>query len=96
VDFADGNGITMLSRAVLNNEVEMARMLIERGANLNSVDKMGMTPLLWAATMDFGDTAMSELLLKAGARRDATSKEGLTALELARQYGHSYQISVLK
>jgi ankyrin repeat protein len=96
VDFADGNGITMLSRAVLNNEVEMARLLIERGANLNSVDKMGMTPLLWAAAMDFGDTAMSELLLKSGARRDAKNKDGLTALELARLYGHSYQLTVLK
>ncbi len=96
VDFADGNGITMLSRAVLNNEVEMARMLIERGANPNSVDKLGMTPLLWAAVMDFGDTAMSALLVKSGARRDARNKEGLTALELARQYGHSYQLSVLQ
>jgi ankyrin repeat protein len=95
VDFADGNGITMLSRSVLNNEVEMARMLIARGANVNSVDKMGMTPLLWAAAMDFGDTAMSELLLKAGARRDAKNKDGLTALDLAKSYGHGYQVNVL-
>jgi ankyrin repeat protein len=96
VDFADGNGITMLSRAVLNNEVEMARMLIARGANVNSVDKLGMTPLLWAATMDFGDTAMSELLLKSGARRDARNRDGLTASELARQFGHAYQLPVLQ
>jgi ankyrin repeat protein len=95
VDFADGNNITMLSRSVLNNEVEMARMLIARGANVNSTDKMGMTPLLWAAAMDFGDTAMSELLVKSGARRDVRNKDGLTPLELARQYGHNYQLSVL-
>lgn len=95
VDFADGNGITMLSRAVLNNEVEMARLLLARGANANSVDKLGMTPLLWAATMDFGDTAMSELLLASGARRETRNKDGLTALELAKSYGHSYQIPVL-
>jgi ankyrin repeat protein len=95
VDFADGNGITMLSRSVLNNEVDMARMLIARGANVNSVDKLGMTPLLWAAAMDFGDSAMAELLLKSGARRDARNKEGLTPLELAKQYNHSYQLAVL-
>jgi ankyrin repeat protein len=95
VDFADGNGITMLSRAVLNNEVEMARMLIARGANVNSVDKMGMTPLLWAAAMDFGDTAMSQLLVTSGARRDARNKDGLSPVELARQYGHTYQLAVL-
>jgi ankyrin repeat protein len=80
---------------VLNNEVEMARMLIARGANVNSTDKMGMTPLLWAAAMDFGDTAMSALLVKSGARRDVKNKDGLTPLELARQYGHNYQLSVL-
>jgi ankyrin repeat protein len=95
VDFADGNGITMLSRAVLNNEVEMARMLIQRGANVNSQDKLGMTPLLWAAIMDFGDTEMSRLLVASGARKDAVNKDGLTALALATQYGHTYQLPVL-
>jgi ankyrin repeat protein len=96
VDFADGNGITMLSRAVLNNEVEMARLLIQRGANVNSLDKLGMTPLLWAAIMDFGDTEMSSLLIASGARKDARDRDGLTPLELATRYGHQYQIPVLK
>ena len=96
VDFADGNGITMLSRSVLNNEVEMARMLIARGANVNSVDKMGMTPLLWAAASDFADPAMIELLLASGARADARNKDGLTALELARKYGHEWAVPALE
>ncbi|HKH74707.1 MAG TPA: ankyrin repeat domain-containing protein [Vicinamibacterales bacterium] len=96
VDFADGNGITMLGRSVLNNEVEMARALIARGANINVVDKLGMTPLLWVANVDFGDTAMLELLLKSGANRDARNKDGLTPLELARKYGHSTLIPLLE
>jgi uncharacterized protein len=96
VEFADGNGITMLGRSVLNNEVEMARMLIARGANVNVVDKQGMTPLLWAANVDFGDTAMIELLLKSGARADARNKDGLTPLELARKHGHTTLIRVLE
>jgi ankyrin repeat protein len=96
VDFADGNGITMLGRTVLNNEVEMARMLIARGANVNVVDKQGMTPLLWAANVEFGDTAMIELLLKSGARTDARNKDGLTPLELAQKYGHTTLIPVLE
>src|SRR5688572_25935675 len=95
IEFADGNGITMLGRAALNNEVEMARALIERGANVNVVDKLGMTPLLWAASSDFGDPAMVELLLKSGARADARTKDGLTALELARKYGHAEVIPAL-
>ena len=96
VDFADGNGITMLGRCVLNNEVEMARTLIARGANVNVVDKQGMTPLLWAANVDFGDTAMIELLLKSGAKTDARNKDGLTPLELARKYGHTTLIPILE
>ena len=96
VDFADGNGITMLSRCVLNNEVEMARLLIARGANVNVVDKLGMTPLLWAANVDFGDTAMIELLLKSGANADARNKDGLTPLELARKHGHGNLIPILE
>jgi ankyrin repeat protein len=96
VDFADGNGITMLGRCVLNNEVEMARTLIARGANVNVVDKQGMTPLLWAANVDFGDAAMIELLLKSGAKTDARNKDGLTPLELARKHGHTTLIPVLE
>jgi ankyrin repeat protein len=96
VDFADGNGITMLGRSVLNNEVELARMLIGRGANVNVVDKQGMTPLLWAANVDFGDTAMIELLLKAGAKTDVRNKDGLTPLELARKHKHSTLIPVME
>ena len=95
IEFADGNGITMLGRAALNNEVAMAKMLIDRGANVNVVDKLGMTPLLWAASMDFGDPAMIELLVKSGAQADARNKDGLTALDLARKYGHAEVIPAL-
>jgi uncharacterized protein len=96
IDVADGNGITMLGRAALNNDLDMARLAISRGANVNIVDKLGMTPLLWAANIDFGDAAMIELLLKSGARPDAKNKDGLTPLELARKYAHSNLIPALE
>ena len=38
-------------------------MMIARGADVNHVDKLGMTPLLWAAAIDFGDSEMIALLL---------------------------------
>jgi ankyrin repeat protein len=95
VDFADGNGITMLGRAALNNDIEMARMLISRGATVNVVDRLGMTPLLWAANIDFGDTAMIDLLLRSGAKTDVRNKDGLTPLELARTHGHANLIPAL-
>jgi uncharacterized protein len=95
-DFADGNGITMLGRAVLNNEVDLARTLIARGANVNAIDNLGMTPLLWAANIDFGDAEMIDVLLKSGAKTDARSKDGLTPLELARKWGHTNLIPALE
>jgi ankyrin repeat protein len=96
VDFADGNGLTMLSRAVLNDDLALARLVIDRGANVNAGDKLGMTPLLWAANIDFGSPAMVDLLLASGARADARNKDGLTPLELARRHQHSSLIPSLE
>jgi hypothetical protein len=95
VDEPDGSDTTPLDRAVLANELDMARLLIGHGANVNYVSQTGMTPLLYAASIDFGDAAMINLLLKSGARADAVTKEGLTALELARKYGHTHLIARL-
>ena len=77
------------------NRVDLARLAIQRGADVNHVDKKGMTPLLYAASIDFGDSAMVELLMKSGARADARSKEGLTALDLARKYQHTHLLASL-
>ena len=95
VDEADSDGITILGWAAIANRVDMARLLTERGADVNHVDKKGMTPLLYAASIDFGDAAMVDLLLKSGARRSARTKEGLTALELARKYNHTHLLASL-
>lgn len=96
VDEADSDGITVLGWAAIANRVEMARLLIERGADVNHVDKLGMTPLLYAASIDFGDSAMIDLLLKSGARADAKTKGGKTALDLAREYHHTHLVASLE
>jgi ankyrin repeat protein len=94
VDRTDAR-ITPLVKAVLGDQVEMARFLISKGAGVNHVDGNGMTPLLYAASIDFGSSAMIDMLLKAGARTDMKTKEGKTALELARQYHHTHLITSL-
>jgi ankyrin repeat protein len=96
VDEVDDDGITVLSWAAIGNRVEMARLLIQRGADVNHVDKKGMTPLLYAASIDFGDSAMIDLLLQSGARTSARTKEGLTALDLARKYNHTHLLASLE
>jgi ankyrin repeat protein len=96
VDEADSDGITILSWSAIANRVEMARLLIERGADVNHVDKNGMTPLLYAASIDYGDSAMIDLLLKSGARVSARTKDGKTALDVARAYKHTHLLASLE
>ena len=95
VDRTDAR-ITPLVKAVLGDQVEMARFLISKGADVNHVDGNGMTPLLYASSIDFGSPAMIDMLLKAGARTDMKTKEGKTALDLARQYKHTHLIPALE
>lgn len=96
VDEVDGDGITVLGWAAIANRLDMARLLIQRGADVNHVDKKGMTPLLYAASIDFGDSAMVDLLIHSGARTSARTKEGLTALDLARKYDHVHLAASLE
>jgi len=96
VDEADRSDATALERAVLANQIDLARLLIVRGANVNHVGRLGMTPLLYAASIDFGDSAAIDLLLKSGARADAVTKEGLTAVELARKYRNTHLLASLE
>ena len=81
--------------AAIGNEPGVARLLIERGADVNHVDRFGMTPLLYATSVDFGDSTLIDLLIKSGAIRGARSKEGLDASGIARKYGHSQYLKSL-
>ncbi len=91
----DDDGISLLGWATINNHAETAKALLARGAQVNHVDKFGMTPLLYAASIDFGDTAMIEKLIAAGADQKARNKQGLTALDLARNYNHASMAQLL-
>jgi ankyrin repeat protein len=84
-----------LVAAVCGNDVDFARLLIERGADVNRADDQGMTPLMFAAVADFGDSAMVDLLLASGARTTGRDKAGRSAGDYAQQYGHSQLITRL-
>jgi ankyrin repeat protein len=92
---AGAGDVSALDRAVLGNQIKTAKLLIERGANVNYLDRFGMTPLLWAANVDFGDSAMIDLLLASGASKDARTPNGLTALGLAHKYNHKHLLPAL-
>jgi ankyrin repeat protein len=91
----DGDGISALGWATIANRIDAVRVLLAKGARVNHVDNLGMTPLLYAASIDFGDTAVMETLIAAGADLNAKNKQGLTALDLARRYEHKAMVRLL-
>jgi len=71
---------------VVAHHADVARALLAGGADVNAVDRFGYTPLLYAATIDFGDADTVTALLGAGADANVKNKEGKTAWAKAGEY----------
>ena len=78
----DRHGSTPLMHAALYADVGMMRLLLDRGADVNSANQDGSTALMWAA----GDLDKVGLLLEKGARVDAWTRLGRTPLLIAATY----------
>ena len=92
----DEFGMLPLSWAVIENRFELVRALVELGADVNSADKFGYTPTLYAATVDHGDTQILEFLIDKGADVTVKSKEGYTAASNARKFGYPDILRILE
>jgi len=79
-----------LMMASLKGHLELARKLIERGADVN---KTGWTPLHYAATN--GHLPVIELLLEQHAYIDPESPNGSTPLMMAAHYGSPAAVKLL-
>lgn len=94
VNAAQGDGMTALHWAVYKDDLEMARMLIQAGADLKAKTRVGaITPLLMAAT--HGNAAMIETLLKAGADPNLANELGTTPLMQASAAGSVEAVKIL-
>jgi uncharacterized protein len=83
-------GFTPLHSAVATDaaavDIEIMRMLLDKGADPNAKAQSGSTPL---HTVGFtGDRASLDLLLKHGADPAITNNDGKTAAEIARERGN--------
>lgn len=78
--------VAPLHSAVASGSLALLELLLERGAFPDAVEFLEATPLHSAAAQ--GNRAMVERLLAAGADRQRKTKDGKTAADLARQYGH--------
>jgi len=88
------NGASPLHLAARNNYQEIARLLINQGANVDIRDLEELTPLHNAAWNGYLD--MVKLLLAAGADINATSYAGRTPLSVARRRNRTEVIEFLQ
>jgi ankyrin repeat protein len=83
-------GESPLMLAAINNQLDLARILIQRGADVN---KPGWTPLHYAATR--GHREMMRLLLENEAYIDSESANGTTPLMMAAYYASPLAVKLL-
>ena len=80
----------ILMLAAIQNQLELAKVLIEQGAEVN---KPGWTPLHYAASK--GHIEMMRLLIESSAYLDAESPNGTTPLMMAAYYGTPQSVKLL-
>uniref|UniRef100_A0AAR2KW93 Ankyrin 1, erythrocytic a n=1 Tax=Pygocentrus nattereri TaxID=42514 RepID=A0AAR2KW93_PYGNA len=86
-------GFTPLHIAAHYENLNVAQLLLNRGANVNFTPKNGITPLHIASRR--GNVIMVRLLLDRGATIDAKTKDELTPLHCAARNGHVRIIEIL-
>jgi 26S proteasome non-ATPase regulatory subunit 10 len=72
---------TPLHWAAMYGQQEVCELLIEYGADVNSVDDLGLSPLRWA--VDGSEAGVVRLLLDRGADVNLKDAEGITPLRRA-------------
>jgi hypothetical protein len=82
----DEYGATPLHDAAYNGHVEIARLLLQSGADVNAKDRWDRTPLHFAAIQ--GHVDILHLLVENGADLEAQSKNGSKALHEAALHGN--------
>lgn len=98
VKASDERGWTALMKAAYNAEqnrgfADVVQALIDAGANVEAPISYGIRPLMLAA--GYGETAVAETLLRAGADVLARNDGGLTALMMVKQKHYVDVINLL-
>ena len=75
----------MLTDACESGNIAAARMLLDKGVDVNWKDKSGYTALSWAS--GYGHVQIVKLLLDRGAKINIQDNSGFTALMDASDYG---------
>uniref|UniRef100_A0A2K5MCM8 Ankyrin 2 n=1 Tax=Cercocebus atys TaxID=9531 RepID=A0A2K5MCM8_CERAT len=87
------SGFTPLHIAAHYGNVNVATLLLNRGAAVDFTARNGITPLHVASKR--GNTNMVKLLLDRGGQIDAKTRDGLTPLHCAARSGHDQVVELL-
>ncbi|MDP3069476.1 MAG: ankyrin repeat domain-containing protein [Opitutaceae bacterium] len=89
LNHSDGFAGHALNLALYGGHPEVARLLIELGADLNlrSPRGHGMPPMVWSAYNDTGDPSLARALVAKGVDVNAANDAGATALSFAEKVG---------
>ncbi|XP_047457155.1 ankyrin-2b isoform X24 [Mugil cephalus] len=87
------SGFTPLHIAAHYGNVNVATLLLNRGAAVDFTARNGITPLHVASKR--GNTNMVRLLLDRGSQIDAKTRDGLTPLHCAARSGHDTAVELL-
>ena len=82
----DQQNKTALHFACQNGHIEVVKLLVEKGANVNITDYDFKSPLLWAASEGYRE--ILDILLKNNADKYATDIDGKCAVHLAVEAGN--------
>ena len=89
----DGSGFTPLTGAASQNQNEIAKILVKKGATVDHQYEGGFTPLMHAAAA--GNIELVTLLLENGANPNMKNSEGKTPLSFALEKDHSKIVDLL-
>jgi ankyrin len=85
---------TPLIPSVLSDQLDAASALLTSGANVEATEEAGVRPIHLAA--EVGDPQLVALLLDHGARLDAQTTDGRTALAIATAHEHAEAAALLR
>ena len=83
----------LLKVAIKAGVLDAVRIQIERGANVNSTDSVGLTPLMLAAI--FKQPEIFQFLLESGASLNKVDSKGLSAIDHAKMSGMEQIINIV-
>jgi hypothetical protein len=81
--------------AVANNNIEMVKLLLDYGADIEATNSSGNTPLIIAAS-NSDNTDMIEFLLENGADATAVNKSKATAIHMAAEASNLKAVKILE